>query len=99
LIKIDIEGLEDSAYKGMAELVKKSKNLTVFLEFTKDAYNEPKVFFDKMVNDFDYLYLIDNDGNLVKPRSKTYKNVILSGLDWTMLVFSKIEISHNEQKA
>ena len=92
LIKIDIEGLEDSAYKGMSQLVKKSDTLTVFMEFTKDAYGKPKDFFDKMVEDFDHLYLINSDGELTIPANRSYKNVILSGADWTMLVLSKTKL-------
>lgn len=89
LIKMDIEGYEDKAYLGMRKTVKNSKNLTMFIEFTPDAYNEPKRFYEMLLEDFGNVYLIDKKGRLKKPKNTEYKNVINEDGDWTMPVFSK----------
>lgn len=89
LIKMDIEGYEDKAYEGMRQIVKASPNLTLFIEFTKLSYKTPKIFYDLLLSDFGYLYLIDERGNLIEP-IKTDYNSVLGGLDdWVMMVFSK----------
>lgn len=89
LIKMDIEGHEDFAYQGMASTVKRSKGITLFVEFTKDAYKDPKAFYGQMLDDFGYVYVIDANGKLVKPKSSDYAFVIGGADDWVMPVFSK----------
>jgi FkbM family methyltransferase len=89
LIKMDIEGFEEKAYKGMTKTVKSSPNLTFFIEFTKDSYEKPEEFYNLMLQDFGNIYLIDSDGNFAKPKIKSYRTVIGDIDDWVMLVFSK----------
>lgn len=90
LIKMDIEGFEDKAYQGMREMIRSSPRVTLFVEFTKDSYEEPKLFYNQMLEDFGNVYLIDQMGKLVKPKSNDYESVIGSPEDWIMPVFSKI---------
>lgn len=91
LIKMDIEGYEDKAYKGMRDVVRKSPNVTMFIEFTKNSYENPEEFYNEMLNDFGSVYLILPDGVLQKAPSSNYKK-LLGGLDdWIMLVFTKKE--------
>jgi FkbM family methyltransferase len=89
LIKMDIEGFEDKAYDGMRTVVKNSPNLTFFIEFTKDSYDDPKGFYNQMLKDFGHVYLIDDDGYIVKPNKTTYEAVIGDADDWVMPIFSK----------
>lgn len=89
LIKMDIEGFEDKAYAGMRTIVKDSPNLTFFIEFTKDSYDDPKGFYDQMLKDFGHVYLIDEDGYIVKPKKTTYEAIVGDADDWVMPVFSK----------
>lgn len=89
LIKMDIEGYEDKAYDGMRNIVRSSPNLTMFVEFTRDAYDNPKNFYDEMLKDFGQVYLIDLEGNLIKPEKSSYSHIIGSSNGWTMPVFSK----------
>ena len=89
LIKMDIEGFEDTAYKGMRTVVKNSPNLTFFIEFTRDSYKDPKGFYDQMLQDFGHVYVIDDDGYIVKPKKTTYEAIIGDADDWVMPIFSK----------
>lgn len=89
IIKMDIEGSEESAYAGMREIVGKSSDITMFMEFTKEAYRYPKKFYDQMLKDFGSVYIIDKSGVLVKPKNSSYQYVIGEAEDWTMPVFSK----------
>lgn len=89
LIKMDIEGYEDKAYQGMRETVRSSPNLILFMEFTKDSYENPKQFYEQILKDFGQVYIIDKQGNLSKPKSDTYDSVIGSADDWVMPVFAK----------
>ncbi|MGD8373726.1 MAG: FkbM family methyltransferase [Candidatus Woesebacteria bacterium] len=89
LVKMDIEGYEEIAYEGMRDTVKTSPNMTFFIEFTKDGYEHPEKFYNKMLNDFGNVYTIDDDGNFVVPKDSSYSSVIGDADDWVMPVFSK----------
>ncbi len=89
LIKMDIEGFEDKAYQGMRTIVSSSPNLTFFIEFTKDSYDDPKAFYDQMLKDFGHVYVIDDDGRIVKPKQTSYEAIIGDADDWVMPIFSK----------
>jgi len=89
LIKMDIEGYEDLAYQGMRKIVQKSPDVTLFVEFTKDGYQDPKAFYNLMLNDFGNVYTIDDDGRLVASEHASYEAVIGDADDWIMPVFSK----------
>lgn len=89
LIKMDIERNEEKAYAGMRGIVKKSEDITMFVEFTKDGYENPKKFYDTMLKDFGNVYTIAKDGKLVKPSNTSYEKIIDWSDDWVMPVFSK----------
>lgn len=89
LIKIDIEGFEEKAYDGMRGMVKKSPNMIMFLEFTKESYEDPKAFYAKMCGDFKFMYTISNDGDFVEPDSVEYHAMFDEVQDWIMLVFAQ----------
>jgi FkbM family methyltransferase len=89
LIKMDIEGYEEKAYAGMRQIVAASPNVTLFVEFTKESYDDPKAFYEQMLKDFGHVYLIRPDGKLTKPKNTSYERVIGSPTDWVMPVFSK----------
>jgi FkbM family methyltransferase len=86
---MDIEGFEDKAYAGMKQTVKASPNVTLFIEFTRDAYEHPKAFYDEMLKDFGHVYVLDDEGYICKPRDDSYEAVIGDADDWVMPVFSK----------
>lgn len=90
LVKMDIEGYEEKAYSGMRGVVKKSKKITMFVEFTKDGYENPEEFFSQMLEDFGNVYLIDTEGKLQTPKVKSYQAIAGKEKDWVMLVFSKL---------
>ncbi len=89
LIKVDIEGYEDLAYEGMRETVKMSPNLTMFLEFTRQAYKDPEAFYNQLLNDFGNVYVIGDDGSILRPKNSDYASVIGDNDDWVMPIFSK----------
>jgi len=92
LIKMDIEGYEEKAYAGMERVVQNSPNLIMFVEFTKDSYENPKRFYDQMVKDFGHVYVVDERGTLERPADPSYERVIAPADDWVMVVLSKKEI-------
>lgn len=92
LIKMDIEGYEEKAYAGMKRVIRKSTDLVLFIEFTKDSYENPKLFYESMLTDFGHVYNIGSSGELIVPSSSTYEDLIAPTRDWTMLVFSKRDL-------
>lgn len=89
LIKMDIEGYEDKAYYGMRETIKSNNDLTMFIEFSKEAYSDPKKFYEDMLSDFGNVYLVSESGVLNKQENTSYDIVVSSAADWVMLVLSK----------
>jgi len=88
LIKMDIEGYEDKAYQGMRKTIKASPNATMFIEFTKDAYEDPKKFYSQLIEDFGNVYIIYG-GRIIKAKKKDYESIVGSFDDWVMPIFSK----------
>jgi FkbM family methyltransferase len=89
LFLMDIEGYEDIAYRGMRGTVQASPNATLFIEFTPQGYKEPKAFYDTLLKDFGHVYIIDDKGYIVKPKSTDHKTIIGEADDWVMPIFSK----------
>lgn len=89
LIKMDIEGYEDKAYAGMRKVIKRSPNAILFIEFTRESYEDPKKFYETMLADFGFVYLIDARGQLNLQSNTGYEDVIGNPDDWIMPVFSK----------
>jgi FkbM family methyltransferase len=89
LIKMDIEGYEEIAYRGMRKIIKASPNATIFIEFTKEGYEDPKGFYAQLLKDFGNVYLITEDGYIEKSKDTTYETVIGASDDWVMPIFSK----------
>ena len=89
LIKLDVEGFEVQAYHGMRNIVKKSPDTILFIEFTAKSYDEPEEFFNLLKKDFQHIALIDNEGSLHDADSLSYKKILENVEDWIMLVFSK----------
>lgn len=60
LIKCDVEGFEISVFKGLLNILKKDKPTIIFECFLDD---KRKLFFDNILNEYNYfVYLILNDG-------------------------------------
>lgn len=70
-MKIDVEGLEDRVYRGMAATIAANPQMKVFLEFTGGAYEDAHGFFQKMSTDFAHVYMAPDDhyGGLVEINS------------------------------
>lgn len=71
VIKMDIEGGEYSALEGMSRILKKSKNLTIFAEFSpyaiKKAKKSPRVFLNLLKHFGFKLYSIEESKNSLIP--------------------------------
>lgn len=89
LIKMDIEGYEEEAYQGMREMVGKSPSLSLFIEFTHEAYKNPKKFYEQMLSDFGNVYSISGSGKITMPADTSYEAIIDISSGWTMPIFSK----------
>jgi len=90
LIKMDIEGYEDKAYQGMRGMIKQSPDVSLFVEFTAPAYEDAEQLYNQLLADFGYVYTIDDQGKIVRPKKTDYHNIIGSGA-WEMPIFSKNE--------
>ncbi len=86
---MDIEGFEDKAYAGMRKTVLASPRATLFIEFTRESYADPKGFYELMLKDFGHVYVLDDDGYIVKPKNTAYEAIVGAGDDWVMPIFSK----------
>lgn len=89
LLLMDIEGYEDIAYKGMRKTVQASPNATLFIEFTPQGYKKPKEFYETMLADFGHVYVLDDEGYIVRPKKTDYETVVGEADDWVMPIFSK----------
>jgi FkbM family methyltransferase len=89
LIIMDIEGYEDTAYAGMRNTIADSSNVTLFIEFTPGAYKDSEGFYTQMLQDFGHVYVLDDDGYIIKPKNTRYQTVIGDTDDWVMPIFSK----------
>jgi FkbM family methyltransferase len=99
LIKLDVEGYEVQAYSGMRNIIKKSKDTILFIEFTSRSYDKPKEFFQLIKKDFKYVYAIEAGGAFKDLGMKSYNEVMEGVIDWVMLVFSKNSLPHNNYDA
>lgn len=89
LMIMDIEGYEDTAYAGMRKTIAASPRATLFIEFTPGAYKDSKGFYEQMLADFGHVYVLDDDGYIMKPKDTSYETVIGRTDDWVMPIFSK----------
>ena len=85
---MDIEGYEDKAYAGMRKIVKTSPNVTMIIEFTKEGYENPKEFYNQLLDDFGNVYVIFGN-RIVVPEKTDYDSMVGSTQDWVMPIFSK----------
>ncbi len=88
-IIMDIEGFEDKAYIGMRQIIAASHDITLFVEFTRAAYADPKAFYKQMLSDFGNVYTLDDNGNFTIPSDSSFEAIIGDAEDWVMPVFSK----------
>ena len=83
-VKMDIEGAEILALEGMQKILKKSKNLKLFIEFNKEALEDsgsnPKDLLDMLENNGFMIYYVHDIKNKIIPAdinllmtSETYK--------------------------
>lgn len=98
LIKMDIEGYEDKAYRGMRKLIQASDDVTLFVEFSEKAYEDPRSFYSQMLEDFGNVYLIDEHGNMNIQKKNDYDSVIGHPGEWVMPVFSKKRDLNREKR-
>ena len=92
VIKMDIEGMEEGAYRGMKKTIAASPRLRLVMEFTPASYKEPEKFYNDLGQDFPYLYVIDTDGAMVIVKDYGSVQQQLRDGRWVMLVVSKIMV-------
>ncbi len=93
MMKMDIEGFEQKAYAGMKQTVADSPDMVLFVEFTKEGYDNPRAFYEEMVADFGHVYTINpDDGTFIAPPDPDYDQVVGTRHTWVMLVLAKKEL-------
>ncbi|HEV2412535.1 MAG TPA: FkbM family methyltransferase [Candidatus Saccharimonadales bacterium] len=90
VMKIDVEGYEESVYRGMNQTIKKNPDLVVFLEFTAGSYKDPKGFFKQIKRDFKNVYLCDEVLKPVETISDLDETIKKDG--FAMIAFSNINL-------
>ncbi|MEM7326767.1 MAG: FkbM family methyltransferase [Actinomycetota bacterium] len=67
LVKMDIEGYEEHAYRGMQRIVAENRdNLRLLLEFTPTRYPDSEGFYHQLAADFSHVLGLDpNNGSLI----------------------------------
>jgi len=94
VVKMDIEGHEEAAYRGMRKTVKKSPRLKLFLEFTDEAYKDSAKFFGHLLEDFGHVYAIHSNTGRELEEVKSYEQLKKIMNDrWVMLLASKHPIA------
>jgi len=87
LMKIDTEGHEEAVFSGMRQVIDRSPDLRIVLEFTFGAYTDPARFWEQLTSDFPHRFFVsrqgalDRVGDLEELGSKTdfeLVNVVLS---------------------
>jgi len=77
VMKIDVEGAEDLAYKGMRSIVQKNRNLKIFMEFfpllIEKMGSSPKEFIENILKDFN-IFVIGHDYSMKKV-NKNYTKI------------------------
>lgn len=58
-VKIDAEGAEEGIWRGMRAILDRRQPLTIFLEYTRDRYADPRGFLDEIVSGGFALAVID----------------------------------------
>ena len=49
-IKIDAEGAEEGIWRGMEGILGREQPLTIFLEYTRNRYGDPRGFLDRILS-------------------------------------------------
>lgn len=62
LIKMDIEGFEEKAFKGMQRIFSENKSLKMIMEFSPLLYQKPLLFFTKILENFNYIAVLNDEG-------------------------------------
>jgi FkbM family methyltransferase len=87
LVKIDIEGHEEQAYRGMSEIIENNRdNLRMLLEFSSDQYEDPAGFFNRITADFSILHALRPGSNQLTEVSSLDDVQKLSESGFVMLV-------------
>ena len=89
VVKLDIEGSEDSAYRGMAGVIEQNRdNLRVFLEFAPVRYANPVELYELIAHDFANVAAIEEGSGRLAP-IRTYRDLVEAAASgFAMLVAS-----------
>lgn len=94
VIKIDVEGHEERAYRGMRGVIDHNRDhLRMLIEFSAGQYDDPVGFYEQIRSDFKFVYGIETgSGALIDVAS--YGDVTaMSGPGFTMLLTTNREIT------
>jgi len=93
-IKIDIEGAEQMAFTGMKNVIKKSDNLKILMEFTARSYDNPERFFASQQKNFPFIYKVEDSEGLAKlTLLKEYEDLKSITEEHSDILLSKKEIT------
>jgi len=94
VIKIDVEGHEERAYRGMSQVIDQNRDqLRMLIEFSAGQYEDPVGFYEQIRSDFKFVYGLElGSGTLIDIAS--YADVTaMSGPGFTMLLTTNHEIA------
>lgn len=93
VVKLDVEGYEERAYRGMTQVVATSPGLTLLVEFTPRAYDAPAAFLAQLRADFRHVYAVVKGDVFLEPVAslEDCRRHLAGG--WVMLVASQTEVT------
>lgn len=101
VIKLDIEGGEEVAYRGMRTTIERNDDLTLIAEFSPAAYEDPEAFWSAIKADFPFTYVVsDQVPDQLSPVESLAESLNASLFDgWFMLVACKAEYLPDDDEA
>ncbi len=87
VIKIDIEGHEERAYRGMTEVIARNRaHLQILIEFSSARYRDPVGFFEQLLDDLSVVSIIDPGTGHLIPITDHDELLEVAGPDFAMLL-------------
>lgn len=87
VVKVDIEGHEQQAYRGMADVISRNRGtMRMLIEFTGNQYEEPADFFGQILNDFGTVAVVQPESGHLIPVAHYDDVRALSQSGFTMLL-------------
>ncbi len=90
VVKMDIEGYEDHALRGMKKTIQNNPQLKLFLEFTAASYPDAQKFYKEIRRQFDIIHIV-HEGSGERSPVNSFDDLLPYSNDWVMLYLTNEE--------